>query len=205
MQVLLADLTREISKDTQMMFMFVNEKVASSEGIKDQVPPGKSKFTVDVESLSGPLLCSYIKSAGPCFKEARTMSNLATHLKTHFSARPFKCLKCDKDFKMKHHLLVHTSRHKSKFRCSTNDCKMAFRTLAVMKRHKRRHLDKETQLTCPYCAQRFKISANLKIHQRKHTGEKPFGCLVCDKHFISKGNYKRHVNIHHLVGHSKAE
>lgn len=42
----------------------------------------------------------------------------------------------------------------------------------------------------------FRNKSNFKVHERKHTGEKPFKCKFCDKSFSSSGNRKEHHRRH---------
>lgn len=51
---------------------------------------------------------------------------------------------------------------------------------------------------CPECGSRFMRSNILKVHMRKHTGDKPYTCCHpgCDKSFAQKGNMAVHVKAH---------
>ncbi|XP_060094631.1 zinc finger protein ZFP2-like [Heteronotia binoei] len=49
---------------------------------------------------------------------------------------------------------------------------------------------------CFPCGKYFKNRAGLLLHQRSHTGEKPFECSECGKRFSRKGTLQRHQGTH---------
>ncbi|XP_029954280.1 zinc finger protein 436-like [Salarias fasciatus] len=49
---------------------------------------------------------------------------------------------------------------------------------------------------CVLCGKTFSRVGNLRIHQRCHTGEKPYGCMQCGRRFRQTGDLKKHKRVH---------
>ncbi|KAJ3415935.1 hypothetical protein HDV05_003776 [Chytridiales sp. JEL 0842] len=84
-----------------------------------------------------------------------------------------------------------------RFVCTFAGCTAAFFQMAHLKIHQRRHTG-ERPFVCSYCDKSFNQKGNLKTHERKHTGDRPYKCEFpgCNKVFTQLGNLRTHEKLH---------
>lgn len=129
-----------------------------------------------------------------CKFTCKRPSHLKRHMLMHTGERPHQCEHCPKSFAQKTDLNRHMGAHASLYNFHCGNCGRGFPTDIESKKHESNC--KTKRYICDQCQYMTFSVGNLLLHQRKHTGERPFACDVCDKRFTRVAHLNQHVKLH---------
>ncbi|KAL6091490.1 hypothetical protein STEG23_032301 [Scotinomys teguina] len=75
------------------------------------------------------------------------------------------------------------------------DCGKIFKYNHFLAIHQRRHTG-ERPFKCNECGKGFAQKHSLQVHTRMHTGERPYTCTVCSKALTTKHSLLEHMSLH---------
>ena len=94
---------------------------------------------------------------------------------------------------------MHRRRHTGErpYYCTKEGCESkGFISSSALKVHMATHDPNRKTFSCSECKANYFSSADLAIHMRQHSGDKPFMCPSCDKTFSSKRLLEEHARVH---------
>lgn len=141
-----------------------------------------------------------------CSRSFLTQPKLSRHNTMFHTTKLFKCTCCSSSFSHEKSLKKHLKMKKCRKPSSQTNASLPLETnpptenatnpLKVMRnriiQRIQPFLNKKYKYVCSYCPRAFASGWQLNVHNRLHTGERPYGCDYCGQRFIRKDYVKRH-------------
>ena len=138
-----------------------------------------------------------------CGKALKTKCNLYKHRKQHTHCDRHQCKKCDKFYTYRHQLHRHVRRTHDHIKETNRGTKCNFCSNCVVNMDKhvaKHHADSNShKIECSTCGKIIKGKHNIKLHEIRHQGVRPFRCDHCQQTFVLKGDLKRHIICRHIA------
>ncbi|GFN76931.1 Zinc finger protein 208 [Plakobranchus ocellatus] len=144
---------------------------------------------------------------GVCGAHFTWASSLGTHLAHAHTDKPlqsFSCSLCDKTFKFRKYVLAHMISH-SRRTLKCDFCQTVFRQTSALKKHLiHNHSDRINGLSrlplknlkC-HCGEEFSKRKDFLLHEKGHTKQRLYVCMVCRKVFLNSSSLHRHKFSHY--------
>ncbi|XP_068177190.1 zinc finger protein 721-like [Antennarius striatus] len=137
-----------------------------------------------------------------CEKRFASQGELRLHRRTHTGERPYHCSICLKSFSRHWHLKTHLEALHSEIvagfsrkKFPCSDCDKSCNSAAELRDHQRTHTG-ERPYQCSFCDKKFALSGTLVRHERLHTGITPYHCSDCGKTFAQQWTLTTHMRTH---------